>query len=423
MGVVVESDLKSLTGQPVNGVNGQQALFSPYVNVLQVFFLICLALGSYLLRRTLSNHTLTIGRISLFHLAIHDIKYQGILHNRTYPFTFTSKSIYLKFHFPTPSLPRWITFTSKSIFYQSSTSDISCSNLSVTCWIFPKLFRHTAGPWTNCEIDGLCIRIKKSKETPYFIRKLRENLVGAIVKGDIYRVDDFGTKIQFCGMNEDEDETVSTGNDSAHHGECSMDYPTTNDSGEVKDDCIGTTEGTFSIAPNNSPSPNIQPDLQSTPSSLKRSQDDEMRISAFARGIQLYNKEGRIYSFGSVDAQLRRNWVEERGTFVMIAKECRWISVHWPHERVKTISFFSQLLTSIVHFPYDLIHSLYYPMSTVNLYVPRLDIHFDEFRLRDAELTVQALSLIREQMYIKDIQWQDVFVDAISQAILGTWRE
>ncbi|KAI0789412.1 hypothetical protein C8Q75DRAFT_718348 [Abortiporus biennis] len=348
-------------------------MFTTNNSVLQVFFLICLALGSYLLRRTLSNHTLTIGRISLFHLAIHDIKYQGILHKGTYPFTFTSKSIHLKFHFPTPSLPRWITFTSKSIFYQSSTSDISCSNLSVTCWIFPKLFRHTAGPWTNCEIDGLCIRIKKSKETPYFIRKLRENLVGAIVKGDIYRVDDFGTKIQFCGMSE-----------------------------RVE--------------------PEDQEEKEDT-SSLKRSQDDEMRISAFALGVQLYNKEGRIYSFGSVDAQLRRNWVEERGTFVMIAKECRWISVHWLHERVKTISFFSQLLTSIVHFPYDLIHSLYYPMSTVNLYIPRLDIHFDEFRLRDAELTVQALSLIREQMYIKDIQWQDIFVDAISQAILGTWRE
>lgn len=40
-----------------------------------------------------------------------------------------------------------------------------------------------------------------------------------------------------------------------------------------------------------------------------------------------------------------------------------------------------QLVTSIVQFPFDVVHVVNYPMSTVNLYVPRTDVTFDEFRV------------------------------------------
>lgn len=33
---------------------------------------------------------------------------------------------------------------------------------------------------------------------------------------------------------------------------------------------------------------------------------------------------------------------------------------------------------------------------------------------------MQAFGMIREQMHLKDIAWQEVFVDAVTRAIIGT---
>ena len=41
----------------------------------------------------------------------------------------------------------------------------------------------------------------------------------------------------------------------------------------------------------------------------------------------------------AVDAQLRRNWTANRGTFVMIAKESRWVKVPWKYEMDVAPSF------------------------------------------------------------------------------------
>ena len=42
------------------------------------------------------------------------------------------------------------------------------------------------------------------------------------------------------------------------------------------------------------------------------------------------------------------------------------------------------------------------------------------FQIRDAELVIQAIEMIRERMHLKDIEWQDVFLDAFTRAIIGT---
>lgn len=294
-------------------------------NALQVLSVVVFAILSFFLRRRLAGHCLSIDRISPFSLALHNVQYKGKLYSGTYHFKLICSKAHIRLHWPTPILPHWLTFTADTIFYQSDTADISVENLFVTFWVFPQLFKQTAGPWTNVELDGLRIRVRQSQHTPYFIKRLRENLVGAIIGGVIFRLDDFGTTLQFCGLTERYSDQEGEGEACRaipdHQGKFS-------DADGNADDCIGTLDGEFNMKPCH---------RVKTPLSCMNPDQDEVRVSAFARGVHLCNNEGRIYTFGAVDAQLRRNWTAQRGTFVMIAKESRWIRVHWNYQRERVI--------------------------------------------------------------------------------------
>lgn len=246
-----------------------------------------------------TSQRVSIGRISLSQLTLYDVKYAGTLYGGKYHPEFSVCSTHFQFHLLAPSLPRWLTMVSEGIVYTSETGDVSVDRSSVTLWIFPVLFKQTAGPWVNINMEGVKIRIPNGKSTPHFVKQLRKNLVGTLVCGEIYRVDNFGTKIIFAGLT---DRDAGAGNDNQHddnkrHQETSSDIHT----------------------------------------SSRSQTKDELRISSFLRGLHLHNTEGRIYTFGEVDAQLRRNWIESRGSFVMVAKESRWLRVHWPYQRLKTI--------------------------------------------------------------------------------------
>ena len=78
-------------------------------------------------------------------------------------------------------------------------------------------------------------------------------------------------------------------------------------------------------------------------------------------------------------------------------------------------------------------------MTSVNLYVSRVDITFDNFRvrpsvsiifprpdstpawlqMRDAELIPQSFVMTREKMAQADIQWSEVFVDFVTNAVVS----
>ncbi|KAK7680527.1 hypothetical protein QCA50_016308 [Cerrena zonata] len=270
---------------------------------------------------------------------------------------------------------------SEGVIYTSETGDVSVDRSSVTLWIFPVLFKQTAGPWVNINMEGVKIRIPNGKSTPHFVKQLRKNLVGTLVCGEIYRVDDFGTKIIFAGLT---DRDAGAGNDNQHDG--------------------------------NKRHQETSSDIHTSSRSQTK---DELRISSFLRGLHLHNTEGRIYTFGEVDAQLRRNWTENRGSFVMVAKESRWLRVHWPYQRLKTIPTWVQFLSAIIQFPLDLFHALRHPMSTINLYITQVDVTFDEFKIRDAELIMQMIGIIAEKRHLHNIQWQDVFADALTQCLQG----
>ena len=61
---------------------------------------------------------------------------------------------------------------------------------------------------------------------------------------------------------------------------------------------------------------------------------DELRFNLVARALHIVDGTGRVYAFGAVDSQLRRDWTADRGSFALVAEDCRWVRVPFAFERV-----------------------------------------------------------------------------------------
>jgi len=125
------------------------------------------------------------------------------------------------------------------------------------------------------------------------------------------------------------------------------------------------------------------------------SSSDEVQVTATAKGYRILNKEGRHYTFGGVIAQLRRDWVRGTGSFTMIAEKSKWERIPRPSMHLE-FSTISRLVLTLIQVPVDLFMFYQHPMSFIDLNVERADITFDEFRIRDAELVIQGLTLLEQ---------------------------
>ncbi|KAI9069696.1 hypothetical protein FKP32DRAFT_1671173 [Trametes sanguinea] len=427
----------------------------------RLLWLTSLAFWSYILNRPVCGHRLQIGHLSWSTAC--SIRYEATLYAKSYSFTFTSSSLSWRFHLPRTDNPRWLTVTLFDTVYTSSTGDISTTKVETVLWFFPVFFRFTAGPWADVTIDGLRIRVQKSTATPYWVQRLRENLVGTFLTGEFLRADVFRTSVRFAGLSEhgedkpkgytkpdakltpEEPDVFRTSVRFAGLSEHGEDNP----KGYTKPDAKLTPKEPSGTIPESEPedaqedddepcgccSPAVHSasngyttyahqeeadalahadEYKTQP--LRAHDDDELRFSVLARRVHVNNTEGRVYTFGAVDAQMRRNWVDDRGSFAMVAEECRWVKVHFPFERVAPRAWYTQLVSSVFHFPIDLIRTFNYPVSSLNLYVTRTDVTFESFRLRDAELFRQGIQLVREKAITSRIDWSDVFFDALLDA-------
>ncbi|KAI0352223.1 hypothetical protein OH77DRAFT_1523491 [Trametes cingulata] len=392
---------------------------SSLVFAARLFFFIACAFWSYLLNRPVGGHRLRIGRLSWS--AAHDIRYEGTLYAKSYSFAYSAASLTWAFHRPRPADPRWLTVTVHDILYTSSTGDVSTARLETVLWFFPVLFRWTAGPWADVTIDGLRIKVQKSTATPYWIQRLRENLVSTFLTGEFLRADVFRTSVRFAGLSEHEEDKPKAYTDP--RSKLAAEEPGEDEGDEEEEEECGCCAPSSTRGSNGHATYAHQEEADALADAdayktqpLRAVDDDELRFSALARRVHINNTEGRIYTFGAIDAQMRRNWAEDRGSFAMVAEECRWVKVHFPFERVAPRAWFTQLLSSLLHFPIDLVRTFNYPVSSMNLYVTRVDVTFDSFRLRDAELVRQGFSLAREKAITSNIDWSDVFFDALVDA-------
>ena len=232
-----------------------------------------------------------------------------------------------------------------SIFYKSTTCDASLARLDATFWLFPYLFKRTAGPWISVELDGLRIRVHHSNQTPYWIKRLRQNLAGALLNGDIYRLDDVKATVQFAGVSEPQVPASHRrrANSRARERPLSATLPAkshcngrdraaASSTGGQDDDDASDEESSDEYedreADGSSPADHVDP----PPPFLNR-EVDELRTTISASQLHLHNPDARIYAFRTIDAQLRRDWDTDRGSFVLVAEEGRWVRVHWPYQR------------------------------------------------------------------------------------------
>lgn len=217
----------------------------------------------------------SVGFACIGPLSISGIRY----HSKTTSISIAS--IHFAFHIPRPSNPRWGTLTVIGYEHKSPTCHFSVSSLQTTLWFFPLLFRVSSGPWMVTEVDEFRLRVFNSVDTPGWVQRLRVNLVGAILKGEILRCDEFTTRLSLSSI-------------------------------------TGVAEGRSSSAPVEKPGVE-RPDLE-----------DEIRITTDAKAYETKNWLDRIYSFGRMQAQLRKSWVDGRGSFVLVCEDVAWTKIQSP---------------------------------------------------------------------------------------------
>lgn len=306
------------------------------------------ALLSYIFNTPVHGHRLTIGHLAPS--AAHDIRYEATLgeNDKPYSLSFNASALTWRFHVPRAPNPRLCTLTMRSIYYTSTTCDISSAQLEAILWFFPVLFRQTSSPWTDIALDDLRILIHTSTKTPYFIRRLRNNLVSTLLTGEVLRADVFRTSMRFSGLTE-HPEDKPTGFSRPTHKPSAHDpdgYRHKKVKDEDEDEAVETDDdenGYASDSDSDSDTEAISDEHASMRPTkpLKTQDDDEIRFNILARQLLMHDTDARIFSLGRLDSQIRRDWSQNRGSFVLVAEECRWVHVHLPFERVAPRSWFA----------------------------------------------------------------------------------
>jgi hypothetical protein len=88
------------------------------------------------------------------------------------------------------------------------------------------------------------------------------------------------------------------------------------------------------------------------------------------------------------------------------------------------INIVRQLARSIFYFPSEIFKICRDPLSTVDLFIPRTDITFDDFRIRDAELLRQGAMTLKAHWdasghIYHELLW-DNFISGVLTIALGT---
>lgn len=273
----------------------------------------------------------------------------GVHYSYKRDFSATAKRVAFRFRLPRPSDPRWGVFETDYYDQADSLCRASIEHVRIDLWLFPVSFRFTAGPLCTVRLDGFCIRVYSSQKYPDWIAKLRRNLVGTILQGQLLRVDDFLSSFEALPRILEDDDVLEEQLDeldfkSKHYTDGDWDKM-----GKVQRDVSDPEHLRRTPTGNGHRVEDGQPESKYfKPEALSRNFDnphsalgldvkdirlppaerDELRISAGVRRYLARNWQNRLYSFGAIDAQWRRSWVEERGSFNMIVVDAKWTKQH-----------------------------------------------------------------------------------------------
>ncbi|KAF8891177.1 hypothetical protein CPB85DRAFT_1332555 [Mucidula mucida] len=149
--------------------------------------------------------------------------------------------------------------------------------------------------------------------------------------------------------------------------------------------------------------------------------DSNTRVNEHSKGWYIHNTfNHRMYTFGQIDGELRRNWDNDYGALYLLAQNCRWTlypvdANNWHLWQIfyKTISFLPDVLPKFIQ----------NPLTIGDLFIDRCEVTFAHFRLRDAELLKQGGTMLKinldralRQNAFQGFSW-DIFMDALIKCV------
>ncbi|KAF9040295.1 hypothetical protein BDZ89DRAFT_1060723 [Hymenopellis radicata] len=149
--------------------------------------------------------------------------------------------------------------------------------------------------------------------------------------------------------------------------------------------------------------------------------DNNTRVVEHSKGWHIHNTfNHRMYAFGRIDGELRRNWDIDYGALYLLAQNCRWTL--YPADTNKWHLW--QIFHKIIFFLPDIVPKIIdNPLTIIDLFIDRCEVTFAHFRLRDAELLKQGGIMLKinlgkaiERNAFEGFSW-DIFMDALIQCV------
>ncbi|KAF9056065.1 hypothetical protein BJ165DRAFT_1522016 [Panaeolus papilionaceus] len=320
------------------------------------------------------------------------------------------REVFLQLHYPRYNAPYFLTLSVNNLESREPYADSSMRGLTIRLLLCPVQLGFTAGPWVECHFDRFRVRVLGSQNTPIWLGKMRDDIVHTILTGDTIRLNSLKTKTYISKSTsersvDEQEDTIYV--EKQEPVTADLDQHLT-DTAEVKSH-------------------------QQSPGGNKVEQDD-VRVCGTASQWHIFNpKNVRVYSFDCVEADLRRSWSDDRGSMVMINKMCRWTKVAWAHETLWATGcsktgpsltlwgFLSGLMSLLYLFPIAIIDAT----EMVNIYITRMDITFDDFHIKDAQMLKEGLAKLKQEYVtinqkhpglLDDVAW-NTFRDFVNSVV------
>ncbi|KAG6901025.1 hypothetical protein C0995_002048 [Termitomyces sp. Mi166 len=291
--------------------------------------------------------------------------------------------------------------------YIDAQHHVSTSKIDVEVHLFP------VAPETfiNILLHDFKSRIKQSQNTPSWLQTMRQNLIRTVLNGEYLRLDDVKTQVILRTRGTRGKDVLVPNKRSGE-----LDRLVVDEKHQLKGSEVTFTTG---------------------------EDGDESVATLNASEWHMKGAQQRLYHFGSINAQLRRSWDPkcDKATFAFVAQDSSWVlaphpyvvsttekpAQHKPLWLIYLLCFFNKplffVLKAFFSFPLTLIKTIHDPASALTIHSSRIDVTFDQFRLRDAELVSQSWEYVRRQYeLLKEKKGMDIkgFVqDMLMMGVLG----
>ncbi|KAJ3566129.1 hypothetical protein NP233_g7196 [Leucocoprinus birnbaumii] len=344
-----------------NGIPFSLALLS--FCIFSVFLVLFLVLP-------LCGHVLTIGSIRP------TCSLQNVRFVRAKLYSISASSIQFLLHVPNSREPFWAKLFVQDYYYRDLKCDVSIAKIEITLWFFPMLFRFTAGPLLTVKFDDFRLRVYNSEYTPRWVRELRDNLIYTAINEETVRLHQFMPRfvlsglISMTGYNRDTDEVEKPG--------------------------LEANQGL-----------------------------DEVKIQGKVQQWHIHNaRNNRMYTFDTMEMELRDSWVEGRESLVLITHDSKWTKLPLVGQ-ISDESLLRYFGRTLAQAPIELMKMINDPMSVVNMDVSRCDITFKRFHLKDSALVKQGSVLVK-QKYEKSKDHgvlSEACIDKFVQALVSVYDQ